>query len=132
MEVLINLLEHFSRFLNNNITIAAEECSPNDIFLPASIAVGYTWNSAPIDGTNIFHSILAIGQDLYFPIDINLIALSKMTQNNAQVAFDYLKLTAYSHPYSTSILNIFIENSRTRSSRKTYERYAKPCCFETW
>ena len=65
-------VENFHCFLNKIITIAAEERGTNDIFVPASIAAAYAWNSAPIDGTGIIRSVPAIGRALHFPLDINL------------------------------------------------------------
>lgn len=41
-------VEHYRRFLNKSVTITAEERAINDIFVPASIAAGYTWKSVPI------------------------------------------------------------------------------------
>ena len=34
-------VEHFNHFLNKSVTIAAEECGNNDIFVPTSIAAAY-------------------------------------------------------------------------------------------
>ena len=53
-------VEHFHRFLNKSVTIAAEEHGTNNIFVPDSIASTYAWNSAPIDGTDIIRSIHTI------------------------------------------------------------------------
>ena len=86
-------VEHFHRFLNKSNTIADEDCGTNDVFVPAGIAAGYAWNSAPIDGTDILRSIPAIGRELHFPIDIDLSVLPKLAHNSGQAALDYLKLT---------------------------------------
>ena len=72
------------RFLNKSVTIAVEERSTKDIFVPIGIAF-YACNSVPIDGTNILCVILAIGRELHFPIDINLYVLPKLTQNNSKL-----------------------------------------------
>ena len=106
-------VEHFYHFLNKSITIAAEERGNKDIFVPAGFAAGYAWNNAPIDGTDILRSIPAIGRELNFPLDISINALHKLTQNNGQVALDYLKLTNSSRHLSTSILIILIDDRRT-------------------
>ena len=111
-------VEHSYRFLNKNVTITAEERDTNDIFVPAGIVAGYIWNSAPIDGTGILRSILAIGRGLYFTLDISLNNLPKLTQNNGQAALDYLKLTDSSRHFSTSILKILIEDRRTAHAER--------------
>ena len=105
-------VEYFHRFLSQSVTIAAEERSTNNIFFPAGIATRYAQNSAPIDGTDILRSILAIGRDLHFPLDIDLDAVPKLTQNSAHTALEYFKLTNFSRNYSSSILKILIEYRR--------------------
>ena len=55
-------VEYFHHFSNKSVTIAAEDRGTNEIFVPAGIAAGYTWNSAPIDSTDILRSIPAIGR----------------------------------------------------------------------
>ena len=100
---------HFYRFLNKSVAITAEERGTNDIFVPASIVAEHTWNGAPIDITDILRSIPAIGQELHSSIDINLNTLPKLTQNNAQVALKYLKLTDSSRYFSKLIFKCFIE-----------------------
>ena len=107
------IVEHFHRFLNNNITITAEERGTNDICVPVSTTVDYAWNSARIDGSNIFHIIITIGRELHFPIDIHLSDLLKLTHNNGQTVLDYLKFTNSSRHFSSSILKLAIEDRRT-------------------
>ena len=105
-------VEHFHRFLNKAITIAMEDRQSNDVFVPAGIAAGYAWNSAPIDGTDILRSTVAIGREFRFPIDIDLSALPQLTQNNAQSAVDFLRLTDSNRRFSSAILKILIEDRR--------------------
>ena len=64
------------------MTIATEERGATNIFFPVSIAAGYAWNIAPIDGTDIIGSISAIGRELKFPLGIKLNAIPKLVQNN--------------------------------------------------
>ena len=111
-------VEHYHRFLNKSVTIGAEDRGTNDIFVPAGIAVGYAWDSAPKDGTDILRSILAIGRELHFSIDINFSALPKRAHNSGQAALDYLKLTDSSRHFSSSILKILIEDRRTAHAER--------------
>ena len=105
-------VEYFRRFLNKSVPIAAEERGTTNIFVPDGIAAGYAWNSAPINGTDILRSIPAIGRELKLPLDINLNAMPKLVQNNANAALEYLKLTDSSRSFSSSILKILIEDPR--------------------
>ena len=100
------------RFLNKSVTIAAGERGTTNIFVPAGIAAGYARNSAPIDGTDILRSIPAIGRELKFPLYINLNAMPKLVQNNANAVLEYLKLTDSYRSFSSSILKVLIEDRR--------------------
>ena len=111
-------VEHFHRFLNKSVTIAAEECGTNDIFFPASIAAAYAWNSAPIDGTDIIRSIPAINQALRFTLDINLNAVPRLIQNNSQATLDYLNFTTFYRYFASSILKVLIEDRRTAHAER--------------
>ena len=50
---------------------------------------------------------------MHFPLNINLNALPKLTQNNSQATLDHLKLKDSSPHFSTFILKIFIKGRRT-------------------
>ena len=104
--------EHFYRLFNKSVTIAAEERGTTSILVPAGIAAEYALNCAPIDGTYILCSIPAISRELKFPLDINLNAMLKLVQNNANSALEYLKLTDSSRSFSSSILKMLIEYRR--------------------
>ena len=111
-------VEYFHPFLNKSVIIAAENCGTTDIFVPTGIAAGYTWNSAPIDGIDILRSIPDISRELHFPLDINLNAVSKLIQNNAQAVLDYLKLTDANRHFFSSIPKLFIEDRRTAHTER--------------
>ena len=72
-------IEHFHGFLNKVVTISMEYRLSHDVPVPAEIVAGYSWNSAPIDGTDMLRSIVAIGSVFRFPIDIHLSALPQLT-----------------------------------------------------
>ena len=109
---------NFHHFLNKSVTIAANERGTNDIFVPASIAAAYAWNSAPIDDTDIIRSIPVIGRALNFLFDINLNAVPKLFQNNAQATLDYLNFSNSHHHFASSVLKILIEDRRTAHAER--------------
>ena len=98
-------IEHFHRFLNKAVIIAMKDRQSNDVFVPAGIVAGFEWNSAPIGGTSISRSTIAVGRELRISIDINFSALPKLTQNNAQPTIDYFGLTDCNRRISSSFLN---------------------------
>ena len=89
-----------------------EDQQSNDVFVPAGIAEGYAWNSAPINGTDILRSTVAVGREFRFPIDIDLSAFPQLTQNNAQSVVDFLRLTDSNRQFSSALLKILIEDRR--------------------
>ena len=103
-------VKHFHRFLNKSTTIVMINRQNNNVFVPARIAEGYTCISAPIDGTDTLRSTIAIGRELRFSIDMNLFALPQLTYNNAQSAVVFLRLTNSNHRFSSSSLEILIED----------------------
>ena len=107
------LVENNHRFLNKVVTIASRDRNTLDCFVEVGLSAGYTWNSAPTDGTEIIRSIPAIGRELRFPLDISLTALPKLTDNQANSVVEYLRLTDKDRIFSTEILKILIENKRT-------------------
>lgn len=64
--------DHFRCFLNKSVTIISEERDTNNISVSTGIATGYAWIGVPIDDINTLHSIPGIGQEINFPIAINL------------------------------------------------------------
>jgi hypothetical protein len=69
--------------LNKAIAIATNDHGSNTVFVEAAHIVAYTWNSSPIDGTNIIHSVPAASQPFRFPFDISLSATPSPTSNEA-------------------------------------------------
>ena len=105
-------VEYFHRFLNMSVTIAVEERGTTNIFVPTGIPAEYDWNSTPTNDTDILRSIPAIGREVKFPLDININTISKLVQNNANVALDYLKFIDSSCNLFSSILKILMEDRR--------------------
>ena len=99
--------------MNIAITIVLDDRETNDIFVAASVVAWYTWNSFPIDGTNILRSVPVIDRELRFPLDIELSDLPFLVSNNAESVVSYLRLTDSNRHFATAILKILIEDRRT-------------------
>ena len=68
------------------------------------IVTDYAWNDTSIDCTGILRSILEIGRDLNFPLDINLNTVPMLILNYTNTTLEYLKLTDYSRNLYSSPL----------------------------
>ena len=97
------LVEHFHYFKNKATIIAMEDRQSNDDFVRVVIAVWCVQNSAHIDETDILRGTVDMGQEIRFPVDIDLSTLSQLTQSNAQSAVDFLRLTDSNRRFSSAI-----------------------------
>ena len=56
------LVERFNRFLNSGLRIFTMDHGTIRVFLEGAEMVTYAWNSAPVVGTDLSHSLLAAGR----------------------------------------------------------------------
>ena len=65
------IVERFNKFLNSGMRIFNSERNSNRVFVEAAETLCYSWNSAPITGTDLSRSLLVVGREFKFPIDIS-------------------------------------------------------------
>ena len=65
------IVERFNKYLNSGMRIFTSERGTNRVFLEAAETLCYAWNSAPITGTDLSRSLLVVGREFKFPIDIS-------------------------------------------------------------
>jgi hypothetical protein len=44
----------------------------NHVFVKGTMMCCYAWNSAPVAGTNLSHTLLVVGRGFHFPIDFTM------------------------------------------------------------
>ena len=71
-----------------------------------------------IDSTDIIRSIPAISRALNFSFDININVVPKLIKNNAQDTLNYLNFTNSLRHFSSSILEILIEDRRNAHTER--------------
>ena len=64
------LVERFNLFLNKGLKILCTERSTTRSFIEAAQLLTYAWNSAPMAETDISRSLVAVGREYLFPIDV--------------------------------------------------------------
>jgi hypothetical protein len=77
------IVERFNKFLNSGMRIFTSERGTNRVFLEAVEMLCYAWNSAPVTGTDLSRSLLVVGRDFRFPIDIS---------NNRHITYNINKI----------------------------------------
>jgi hypothetical protein len=63
------LVEQINCYLNKGLHIMCNKHDLVRVALEGILLLLYTWNSCPIPGTDIFRSLIAVGQEFAFPID---------------------------------------------------------------
>ena len=65
------IVERLNRYLNKGLTVLSNERDSVRIAQEAILLLIYAWNSAPIPGTDLSRSLVAIGREFSFPIDFS-------------------------------------------------------------
>ncbi|GFH46278.1 hypothetical protein CTEN210_02752 [Chaetoceros tenuissimus] len=105
-------VEHYHRFLNKVVTISAEEQGTLHIIRQVYKLAQYAWNSAPVHGTDISRSLIAIGRDLMFPLDMELRPLPSLNESNQSELYEYLRSMSNNSKFATEVAKILIEERR--------------------
>ena len=65
------LMERVTCYVNKGLKIMCNEHNSVRVALEAILLLLYAWNSCPVPGTDISHSLVAVGQEFSFPIDFS-------------------------------------------------------------
>ena len=80
------IVEHIYQFLNSCLTVFFSERGNNCVALEGILMSLYAWNSAPVVGTEISHSLLVNGREFNFPIDFSTENHQILTSNSLKVS----------------------------------------------
>ena len=105
-------VEHFHRFLNKAVAIAANDRGTNTVFVEAAHTAAYAWNSSPIDGTDIIRSVPAVGRPFRFPFDLSLAPTPTPTQQQASDVHAFLRLAGPTTQFAEQVLRLLTEERR--------------------
>ena len=65
------LVERVNRYLNKGLQVMTNERKTTRITSEAILLLLYAWNSAPIPGTDLPRSLVAISRVFSFPLDLS-------------------------------------------------------------
>jgi hypothetical protein len=105
-------VERYHRFLNKTQAIAGNDRGTHETFVQNSKTSQYAWNSAPIDGTDITRSMVAVGRDFRFPLDVELSAPPTRNDSSNSALYDYLRHVSNDSTFAQSVVQILIEERR--------------------
>jgi hypothetical protein len=114
-------VEHFHRFLNKAVTIAANDRGTNTVFVEAAHTAAYAWNSSPIDGTDIIRSVPAVGRPFRFPFDLSLSPTPTPTSDQAVDVHAFLRLAGPTAQFAEQVLRLLTEERRATHRERANE-----------
>ena len=107
------IVERYHRFFNKIQTIIGEERGTHISFLQTCKTAQYAWNSAPIDGTDVTRSMVALGRDFLFPLDVEFSALPTELNDESNTAlFQYLRDVSNDSAFAREVVKLLIEERR--------------------
>ena len=74
-------VERFNRYLNAALTIFLSDRDSKAAFVEGAYMSAYAWNSAPVVGTDIARSLVAIGREFHFPLDYSVASARSFSQS---------------------------------------------------
>ena len=107
-----NSIERYHQFLNKNQVIIGNNQGNHTVILQNSKTIQYVWNSAPINNIDITRSMIGIGREFRFPLDIKLSQLPVLDNETNNTLFSYLRNVFPDSVFTLSILQIFISDGR--------------------
>ena len=114
-------MERFFRYLNKAVAIAANDRNTNQVFIETSHCAAYAWNSSCIDGTDIVRSVVAVGREFKFPLDITLHDAPTPVHGSVSAVHSSLRLAQENSQFATNILRLLTEERRSYHREKTNE-----------
>jgi hypothetical protein len=105
-------VEHFHRFLNKAVAIAANDRGTPTVFVEAAHTATYAWNSSPINGTGIICSVPAVGRPSRFPFDLSLCPTPTPTTDQATDVHAFLRLASPTTQFAEQVLRLLTEDRR--------------------
>ena len=81
-------------------------------FVENSKTSQYSWNSAPIDDTDIPRSIATVGRHFKFTMDVKLSPPPTINDEEQSALYIYLKDVSTDSQFSTTVLQMLVEEQR--------------------
>ena len=114
-------VKRFFRYLNKAVAIAANDRNTNQVFVETSHCAAYAWNSSCIDGTNIIRSVVAVGREFKFPLDLSLQDPPISVDGNVYAVHSFLRLAQTNSRFAMNVLQLLTEERRSYHRERANE-----------
>ena len=105
------IIERINRYLNKGLTILCNERDSVRVAEEAILLLLYAWNSAPIPGTDLSRSLVALGREFSFPIDYSAAKHFELTSSTSSVT-SFAKDQAILLEASRKIATVLLDEQR--------------------
>lgn len=119
-------VEHYHRYLNKVQTIVGEERGTHATFRQTCKIAQYGWNCSPVEGLDVTRSMIALGRDLPFPLDMELSQLPQLNDGSMQTLFEFLRLASNNSRFAQSISQLLIEERRKSMRERANQNKITP------
>ena len=106
------LVERVNKYLNKGLRVMTNERNSIRVSSEAILLLLYAWNSAPIPGTDLPRSLVAVGRVFSFPIDFSVAKHLELTSTPADV-INYAKDQAELLSASEQVARILLDEHRS-------------------
>ena len=122
------LIERVNRYLNRGLSVMTNERESVRVAQESILLLLYAWNSAPIPGTDLSRSLIAIGREFSFPIDFSAAKHYELTSSPATVQ-SYAKDLATLMSTSLDIVKVLVDEHRSYHREKLISSRPDPRIF---
>jgi len=119
------LVERVNKYLNKGLRILTNERESVRTSDESILLLIYGWNSIPIAGTDLSRSLVAVGREFNFPIDISTAKHLELTSTPASVK-SYAKDLAKLLDATRSIAKVLLDEQRTAHRELVNSRRPDP------
>ena len=122
------LVERVNRYLNKGLKIMTNERDSVRVAMEAILLLLYAWTSAPIPGTDLSRSFVALGREFQFPIDFSTNKHFELTSTPSTIA-SYSRNLASHLSALRDVASLLVKEQRARHCEFVNARRPDPKLF---
>ena len=122
------IVKRINRYLTKGLKIMCNERDSVRVALEAILLLLYVWNSCPVPGTDISHSLIAVGQEFAFPIDFSSGKYWELTSSPSTVVL-YSKELATRLSACHQVTELLVREQCSDHRELINARRPDPCIF---
>jgi hypothetical protein len=122
------LVKRINRYLNKGLRVMCNERNSVRVALKAILLLLYAWNFCPVPGTNISHSLIAVGREFAFPINFSSGEHWEST-STASTVVSYSKELATWLSACRDIAKLLVEEQHAYHRKYINARRPDPCIY---